>query len=271
VPWVTVFSNLAKPFDLFSGNSQYYSLFKDYFAAKVNSSLHLLGVRQPAEQRQGDKAILRNSLLQWGCQLGLPACSEYANDLRLQWVATPLINPVPVDIRTTMYCAIVASGGEASLYFVLGRFFEDTTTWRNSLGCATDNDVIDQILELSLNSQSGISKDDASTLLQRVAMGPEGRPRLLQFLQNRLSDIISYHNSAAISSAISTLSNYLSTQEDYDNISNYISANSEVLQDQMESLNRSLSSIQDNIQWMNDYGASMVDFFLEQKNSLKTN
>jgi hypothetical protein len=78
-----------------------------------------------------------------------------------------------------------------------------------------------RLIEVVMNSTSGIAATDRVTLLQRMAANPVSRGDIMSLLETRLTDIITTIGSGSaqpVADVMVALSTYLSTQVELDRV-----------------------------------------------------
>ncbi|ODM86667.1 Glutamyl aminopeptidase, partial [Orchesella cincta] len=90
--WTAILHHLNPILNIFTQNKGALEAFKNYFLPRLEGALTIIGVRQLEGQR-GINVTLRAQLLKMACQLGMPACVEYANELMSHLEADPQVNP----------------------------------------------------------------------------------------------------------------------------------------------------------------------------------
>ncbi|CAL8126796.1 unnamed protein product [Orchesella dallaii] len=260
--WSTFFSHFSEIYTLFASHPGY-SLLQGYLLPKLDAALAAVGVEE-SPSRTGALAILRADLLDWACSLGSPVCYEYANVLLAQWQANPNTSPISsVDARATLECAIVAAGGNPAFDFVFAKYQDSGNSAEirdellSALACTTEISVMNELLNKTLDSTSGLTAEDASSVLTKVTASALGRTVILDFLSENLEDVINVignGNLQPISRIFGTLRSYLSTQAQLDQLQAFVSANQETLTPISMDITVAIRVIQENISWMDTTG-----------------
>ncbi|ODN01106.1 Aminopeptidase N [Orchesella cincta] len=240
-----------------------YSLLRDYLVPKLDAALTAVGVEE-SPSHTGALAILRADLLDWACSLQSPLCFTYANQLLAQWVDNPNTSPIlSVDARATLECAIVAAGGKPAFDFVFAKYQDSGSNtelkneFLNALACTTEISVMNELLNKTLNTTSGIAPGDASSVLNSVSSGALGRTIILDFLSENLEDVITVIGNGGlqpITGVLGTLQNYFTTKAQLDKLEAFVAAHQERLTPINMAIRLVIQRIQDNISWMDTTG-----------------
>jgi len=279
VVWQTFFTTFRPSYVFLNGHSTHAVEFKDYISDKLIGGLSLVGERQ-LPNHIGANVLVRVQLLDWACSLGLDVCTNYAKELFEEWTKNPIAvnSPVPVDIRPSIYCAMVWSSGKPAMEFFLKLYREETVkVWpnnlkpifRNALACASDGAVIDELFRLTLSANVIMPKEDGLELLVRLAGSSVGRWKLTEFIEQNLVQIINYHGVKAVETIITAQAAHWSEIDRIDNLNNFINTNSGRLTEILPGLRRAVQTIQTNFKWMEEFGNDMAEWFKKKNEKEK--
>jgi aminopeptidase N len=272
--WQSFFTNFRPSYTLLNGHSKHANNFKEYLTPKLAGALNLVGLKQ-LPSHNGANVLVRVQLLDWACSLGLNGCMDYAKELLVEWNKAPTAanTPVPVDIRPTIYCAMVWSGGKQAKDFFFNLYKTETVkvwpnnvkpVFRNAMACASEDAVIDELLVQSLQADSDLVKEDAVELLVRMTANSVARPKVMGFLEARLPEFIDYFGTSAVQQVVAALATHWSEIDKIDQLTTFINTNAEALEPIKTDLQSALNTVENNFKWMNDFGNSMGDWFVAQ-------
>ena len=89
-------------------------------------------------------------------------------------------NPVPSDIRSTVYCTAVKEGGADTWDFMWSEFLgsgnaNEKINIMNALACSEEVWLLQRYLDMSLDENSGIRKQDGYRVIIGVSRNTIGR------------------------------------------------------------------------------------------------
>jgi aminopeptidase N len=116
VPWKTFFENL----DRMLRDTTEHGWFQTYIIKTLTSVKNILGFNTAIRETQLH-TLLRPGALAWLSKMGDPAVVGWEKDLFQQWTRSPTPdteNPIPLDVRSVVYCTAVMSGGRLEFEFV---------------------------------------------------------------------------------------------------------------------------------------------------------
>lgn len=133
----------------------------------------------------------------WSCRFAVGDCEEKSRELFTEWmnVVNPdKVNPVPLDLRSVVYCTAVRLGGEREWNFLWKRYgISNVGTEKvmilSSLGCSREIWLLQRYLDWSLEESSGVRKQDSGIVFSSIATGDIGFHLAKAFLEERIEDI----------------------------------------------------------------------------------
>ncbi|CAB3385000.1 Hypothetical predicted protein [Cloeon dipterum] len=202
----------------------------------------------------------RAQVLDWSCSYGVSDCEEKAVDLFKNWQKQTedpdVVNPIPIELRSVVYCNAVESGGEPAWDFVWKRFLGSNVAAEKSkllsaLGCAREMWLLHRILDMSLNETTGIRKHDVTLVFNSVATSSRGFYIAREFLFSRIKDIHSYVSPefSQVGSFVEGVSHLMSTKNDLEQIKQFVELNSEYLKGAKFAVKQALENVELNVQW----------------------
>jgi len=265
------FNNLLK----FTEKPEDFNKFTGYLLPKINEALKSVeGFTQNPDLHKGALEIFRMKLIDWSCSMGLNECTEHATTLWNQWKNNSQQNPIHPDIQGPIMCNIVAKGGADGFNFILAKYKESVegslidTRLLNSLACSEDEALLQGLLDKTLTppSSGDIKQSHFITTILRVAMNPKGRPLVLQFLEERMLNIIeSPHigngRKGVALDVLRGLNGQLSTQQQLDKLLLVLQRHNDMLQDLQ--INEVKNAVRTNLNWMKQWGTPIVNWMHE--------
>ncbi|NXY39436.1 AMPN Aminopeptidase, partial [Pomatorhinus ruficollis] len=106
------------------------------------------------------------------CSYGVTECQQLATNYLRQWQNGP-DNPVPPNLRSAIYCSMVATGGEEAWDFLWEKFREapvvsEADKLRTALACSPNPWILNRYLEYTLDPTK-IRKQDATSTINSIA------------------------------------------------------------------------------------------------------
>ncbi|XP_065349192.1 aminopeptidase Ey-like [Cloeon dipterum] len=219
----------------------------------------------------------RAQVLDWSCSYGVSDCEEKAVAFFKTWQQQTedpdVVNPIPVELRSVVYCSAVESGGEPAWDFVWKRFLGSNVAAEKSkllsaLGCAREMWLLHRFLDLSLNETSGIRKQDVTHVFNSVATSSSGFYIAKEFLFSRIKDIHSFvrPDFSQVGDYIEGVSYLMSTKNDLEQIKQFVELNSEYLKDSKYAVKEAVENVELNVQWHSRYYPTVIEWFSSYAN-----
>lgn len=132
-------------------------------------------------QRQ-DQVLLKTMVGNWACQYQVSDCVPVAQAYYRTWrdeTEPDKKNPVPINLRQTVYCTSIRHGNDADWEFLWTRYKNSNVaaekrTMLFSLGCTREVWLLQRYLALTFEPQQGIRKQDSMWAFQAVAYNEIG-------------------------------------------------------------------------------------------------
>ncbi|CAL8147138.1 unnamed protein product [Orchesella dallaii] len=209
VVWTAFLDKFIDVYSKFLNHPKYH-IIEFFLMQKVD--FHLREMEKLSDLSE-ELQLLRENLLSVSCRfrsirdkiLDPPYCLFYARELFRLWSSdpngvSPLDSISPWSLRPELKCAIVASSGMESFQFMFTKFRNSTRTSNTyndtlrSLGCAQDTDVIQVLLEKTLQhpSDGGFSPLEVYYLLIFMIKSPasNGRPQIITFISKNYKQLV---------------------------------------------------------------------------------
>ncbi|XP_065349189.1 aminopeptidase Ey-like [Cloeon dipterum] len=219
----------------------------------------------------------RAQVLDWSCSLGVSDCKEKTAALFKTWQKQTedpdIVNPIPVELRSVVYCNAVESGGEPAWDFVWKRFLGSNVAAEKSkllsaLGCAREMWLLHRFLDLSLNETSGIRNHEVTHVFNSVATSSKGFYIAREFLFSRIKDIHSYVSPdfSRVGKYVDSVSHLMSKKNDLEQIKQFVELNSEYLKDAKYAVKEALENVESNVQWHSRYYSTVIEWLSSNAN-----
>ncbi|XP_065352034.1 aminopeptidase N-like [Cloeon dipterum] len=278
LPWQTAFSNLEYISDM-TNRGGGYGQFRKFVRALLTPVYNALD--EPFKISVAGETIPqmkhRAQVVSWSYSMGVSDCEEKVVALFKTWQQQTedpdVVNPIPVELRSVVYCNAVASGGEPAWDFLWKRFLGSNVAAEKSkllsaLGCAREMWLLHRYLYMSLNETSGIRKQDIATVFYSVATSSSFFYIAREFLFSRIKDIHSYVSPdfSQIGLLVKHVSHLMSTKNDFEQIKQFVELNSEYLKDVKYAVKEALENVELNVQWHSRYYPTVVEWLSSHEN-----
>lgn len=133
----------------------------------------------------------------WSCRFAVGDCESKSKELFAKWMSVDdpdKTNPVPLDLRSVVYCTAMRTGGEKEWNFLWKRYTASNVGMEKvmilgSLGCSREIWLLQRYLDWSLDESSGVRKQDSGIVFSSIATGDVGFFLAKAFLVDRIDDI----------------------------------------------------------------------------------
>jgi len=241
---------------------------------------YLLDTLQPLYDRLGFQEIegeifldekLRIIMLQVLCRLGHEECNEYSSYLLDEWMSLPdpdVDNPVPLSIRQTVLCSGIANGNETHWNFLWQRYLnsniaDEKNTIMASLACSKEVWILEKYLEMALDENSGVRKQDGYRIIVGVSKNLIGRYIAWNWIRDNWERLSSYYDTAISSSVkrmIEAVANDFNTELELSELEMFIAEHDAELGTARASAKQMVESTKANINWMSKHYQTIVDW-----------
>ncbi|NXU33754.1 AMPN Aminopeptidase, partial [Drymodes brunneopygia] len=137
------------------------------------------------------------------CSYGITDCQKLAADYLLQWRQNASNNPVPPNLRSAIYCSMVATGGEDAWDFLWERFKEarvvsEGDKLRTALSCSPHPWILNRYLQYTLDPTK-IRRQDATSTINSIASNVVGQPLAWDFIRANWRTLFSQYGGGSFS------------------------------------------------------------------------
>ncbi|XP_058826206.1 aminopeptidase N isoform X2 [Topomyia yanbarensis] len=139
----------------------------------------------------------RERIVGLSCKFGIDKCSVRAQTLFRRWMTDYSDNQIPPNLKQVIYCTSLRDGGVPEWNFAYKRYKEtDSASEKelilNALGCTVKPWLLSKYLNMTLDSSSGILKQDGARAFQAVAKNYAGNDIAFNFLYENIEQIAKY-------------------------------------------------------------------------------
>ncbi|NXC63444.1 AMPN Aminopeptidase, partial [Aleadryas rufinucha] len=207
------------------------------------------------------------------CSYGVTDCQVLAADYLRRWQANTAINPVPPNLRSAIYCSMVATGGEEAWNFLWDRFREapvvsEADKLRTALSCSPHPWILNRYLEYTLDP-SKIRKQDATSTINSIASNVVGQPLAWDFIRGNWRTLFSQYGggSFSFSRLILSVTQRFSSEFELQQLEQFKKDNQDIgFGSGTRALEQALERTRANINWVKENRATVLAWF-EGENS----
>ncbi|KAM6409447.1 aminopeptidase N [Rhynochetos jubatus] len=202
------------------------------------------------------------------CSYGITECQELATTYFLQWQKNVTGNPIPPNLRSSIYCSIVATGGEEAWDFIWDRFKEATVVseadkLRTALSCSPHPWILNRFLEYTLDP-SKIRKQDATATINSIASNVVGQPLAWDFIRGNWRTIFGQYGggSFSFSRLILAVTQRFSSEFELQQLEQFKADNQDIgFGSGTRALEQALERTRANINWVGENRAPVLAWF----------
>ncbi|GJQ73767.1 hypothetical protein Trydic_g18708 [Trypoxylus dichotomus] len=208
-------------------------------------------------------------VLQWACELELDQCVNKSTALfeRFSGKEDEAINP---NIRSTVYCSAIRQDESGKYWQLLWNRYKSTKlaneqdTILTALGCSKNQTILTKYLRLSIDSSSGIRKQDTYSVFSAVLLGNPGNVDVaFRFLQENVQEIVNYYVGLnALSDVINGIADRLTTQKQIEAFTALVRANEAILKGAGVTGSTAIEIAEANLKWVNANSEELKDWLV---------
>ncbi|XP_013165600.1 PREDICTED: aminopeptidase N-like isoform X2 [Papilio xuthus] len=204
----------------------------------------------------------------WACRMKVPGCEENAIALFDRWMESPNPdenNPIPLDLRRTVYCVALSRGSVRHWRFALERRRSANVAAArdqllHALACSRDTWILAQYLEWAITEGSEVRRQDAAAVLAGVTRSTVGYYVAKDFIYDRIQDIYNaFSQGRRIGFIIKTLLDQFTTQKELDQFLVWKQKNEKYLEDARLAVEQGVERARVNIDWLARHRRHVVD------------
>lgn len=137
------------------------------------------------------------------CSYGIRECGVLAAGFFSAWKQNPDINPIPPNLRSSIYCSAIRTGSEADWDFVWQMFRKATVVveadkLRSALACSKDYWILSRYLQYCLDPTK-IRKQDATSTITSIASNVAGQSLAWDFIRSNWKTLFSQYGGGSFS------------------------------------------------------------------------
>ncbi|NXI05127.1 AMPN Aminopeptidase, partial [Pachycephala philippinensis] len=208
------------------------------------------------------------------CSYGLTGCQNLSSEYLRQWRENATNNPVPPNLRSAIYCSMVATGGEEAWDFLWERFQEapvvsEADKLRTALSCSPHPWILNRYLEYTLDPTK-IRKQDATSTINSIASNVVGQPLAWDFIRANWRTLFSQYGggSFSFSRLILSVTQRFSSEFELQQLERFKEDNQDIgFGSGTRALEQALERTRANINWVKENRATVLKWFEDQNQS----
>ncbi|KAM6388236.1 aminopeptidase N isoform 1-T2 [Pluvialis apricaria] len=205
------------------------------------------------------------------CSYGVEECHNLSTQYFLQWKEDPNRNPIPPNLRSSIYCSIVATGGEEAWDFLWKKFQEATVVseadkLRTALSCSPHPWILNRYLQYTLDPKK-IRKQDATATINSIASNVVGQPLAWDFIRGNWKTLFSQYGggSFSFSRLILSVTQRFSTEFELQQLEQFKADNQDVgFGSGTRALEQALERTRANINWVKENQQMVLEWFQKE-------
>ncbi|NXQ17132.1 AMPN Aminopeptidase, partial [Peucedramus taeniatus] len=207
------------------------------------------------------------------CSYGVTDCQNLATNYLRQW-QDGTTNPVPPNLRSAIYCSMVATGGEDAWEFLWQKFKEapvvsEADKLRAALACSPHPWILNRYLQYTLDPTK-IRKQDATSTINSIASNVVGQPLAWDFIRANWRTLFTQYGggSFSFSRLILSVTQRFSSEFELQQLEQFKQDNQDIgFGSGTRALEQALERTRTNINWVKENQATVLDWF---KNEIKS-
>ncbi|XP_050674889.1 aminopeptidase N-like isoform X2 [Leptidea sinapis] len=242
--------------------SPHYGAYQKYVRKLIRKAYEKVGGLAVKEIVNGDdlnSVKLQVLMSDAACAAKLPGAEENAIELFQEWMNVDNpdeYNPIPLDLRSTVYCVGVRRGSVREWRFALERRRRvNSAAARDhllrALACSRDVWILSQYLEWAITDGSEVRRQDSASVLAAITSSEVGYYVAKDFIYTRIKDIHkALNHGRRLGTIIKILLDQFTTQKDLDEFLKWSEENSKYLEEARLSVSQGVEKARVNIAWL---------------------
>ncbi|XP_041842679.1 aminopeptidase Ey-like isoform X2 [Melanotaenia boesemani] len=272
MPWETARRNLNY-FNLMFDRSEVYGPMQTYIKNQVTPlfeyfrDLTLSWTKIPEKHTDQYNQVNAITL---ACSAGLEDCTKLTTGWFKEWMKNPAINNISPNLRSTVYCSAIKTGGVEEWDFAWTMYKNATIAseaekLREALSCTKMPWLLNRYLQYCLDPKK-IRKQDASYTIIDIASNPTGQPLAWDFVRANWDFL--FHDYVGGSSSfvelIDGITKRFSTEFEHKQLLQFKEEIESQLGSKAPTLEHILERIKSNMKWMASNKEQVLDWFISE-------
>ncbi|NXD31046.1 AMPN Aminopeptidase, partial [Spelaeornis formosus] len=271
IPWQAALSNL-KYFQLMFDRTEVFGAMSKYLQDQVTPLFkYYQQITNNWKDVPTDLMAQYNEVnaISTACSYGVTECQQLAINYLQEWQNTSK-NPVHPNLRSAIYCSMVATGGEEAWNFLWKKFQEapvvsEADKIRTALACSPHPWILSRYLEYTLDPTK-IRKQDATSTINSIASNVVGQSLAWDFVRGNWRKIFSQYGggSFSFSNLILSVTQRFSTEFELQQLEQFKKDNQDIgFGSGTRALEQALERTRANIIWVEENRKAVLQWFQE--------
>ncbi|XP_016983774.2 aminopeptidase Ey-like [Drosophila rhopaloa] len=206
-----------------------------------------------------DEILLRTTVATWACNYQVSDCVPQALAYFRSWRSETNPdekNPVPIDVRSTVYCAAIKHGSDEDWEFLYERYLKSNVaseklTIIDGLACSREVWLLQRSLEMIFDPKEVIRKHDSAWAFKAVAYNEVGFLLAKKYFMENVNSIYQFYYplSKTMSRLLPPLYDQVSTRGEYNEFKEFVANSQESLKGMDQAIQQTLEIMLTNVQW----------------------
>ncbi|XP_050971956.1 aminopeptidase N isoform X2 [Labeo rohita] len=273
IPWESAIRNLEYFFLMFE-RTEVYGHLQTYLRRKVQPLFdHFKVITSNWTQKPSRFMDQYNQVnaITMACKTGVKGCSELTRMWYRQWMKNPGSNPIPPNLKLTVYCNAIAAGGVEEWDFGW-QMFKNTTIAAEAeklaygLSCTKEPWLLNRYLEYTIDPNM-IRKQDVTYAIVYIAGNVIGQPLVWDFVRGNWERITKDFEDGSffLGRLIHGITKKFSTEFDLKQLQQFkeeFEASS--LNFGIQAIEQAIEQTKANSKWMSENKAQLMNWLIEQ-------
>ncbi|XP_027752999.1 aminopeptidase N [Empidonax traillii] len=270
MPWEAALNNLQY-FQLMFDRSEVFGAMTEYMKMQVTPLFnHYKNITGSWTTIPTDLMDQYNEInaISTACSYGITECQELATKYLSDWMQNVTNNPVPPNLRSAIYCSMVATGGEEAWDFLWERFREaivvsEADKLRTALACSPHPWILSRYLEYTLDPTK-IRKQDATSTINSITSNVVGQPLAWDFIRGNWKTLFSQYGggSFSFSRLILSVTQRFNSEFELQQLEQFKEDNQDIgFGSGTRALEQALERTRANIDWVKENRATVLSWF----------
>ncbi|KAM7359496.1 uncharacterized protein ACRADG_013108 [Cochliomyia hominivorax] len=242
--------------------------FADYLHYLTNKVYNKLGFEEKKEDTPLD-IYTRSRVLSWICKFGHAECiskakSYFNKDLKA--------NPVPVNIRSVVYCSSMREGNEQDFNKLYNKFKTETvateeTLLLTSLGCVKDSKLVERFFNMIMSDE--VRRQDKSRALSSLySENNENVDPVFDLVEKNVDALANAMGDySSVASVVSNIASRFTTKEQLEKLKTFNNKYQSKFDSSTSTLKNAEKTVEFNLNWSNDKLGPIKTFLREHAKS----
>ncbi|NXF91944.1 AMPN Aminopeptidase, partial [Eubucco bourcierii] len=208
------------------------------------------------------------------CSYGITECQDLAIKYFQEWKQNVAQNPIPPNLRSSIYCSIVATGGEEAWQFIWEQFrnasvVSEADKLRTALSCSPHPWILNRYLQYTLDPTK-IRKQDATSTINSIASNVVGQPLAWDFIRGNWKTLFNQYGggSFSFSRLILAVTQRFASEFELQQLEQFKAENQDIgFGSGTRALEQALERTRTNINWVKQNQQTVLAWFQDETRS----